>query len=177
MCKWDQYCILLGAKCCYAEKKWQSCPGLTKRKQNTKTLLSSKAPENQKHRLGFFFFFLLAAHMACRILVLWPGTEPMPPAVESQSLSLWNTRGFPWFFKFSQKLPQRQSVQFSSVTQLCPTLCDPMNRSTPGFPVHHQLPEFTQTHVHSVGDAIQPSHPLSSPSLPTFNLPQHQSLF
>ena len=57
------------------------------------------------------------------------------------------------------------SVQFSSVTQSCPTLCDPMNRSTPGFPVHHQLPESTQTHVHRVSDAIQPSHPLSSPSL------------
>ena len=57
------------------------------------------------------------------------------------------------------------SVQFSSVTQLCPTLCDPMNRSTPGLSVHHQLPEFTQTHIHQVGDAIQPSHPLSSPSI------------
>ena len=60
-----------------------------------------------------------------------------------------------FFFKFS--------VQFSSVAQSCPTLCDPMNRSTPGLPVHHQLPEFTQTHVHRVGDAIQPFHPLSSP--------------
>ena len=58
------------------------------------------------------------------------------------------------------------SVQFSLVTQSCPTLCDPMNRSTPGLPVHHQLPEFTQTHVHRVSDAIQPSHPLSSPSPP-----------
>ena len=58
------------------------------------------------------------------------------------------------------------SVQFSSVAQLCPTLCDPMNCSTPGLPVQHQLPEFTQTHVHRVGDAIQPSHPLSSPSPP-----------
>ena len=58
------------------------------------------------------------------------------------------------------------SVQFSSVTQSCPTLCDPMNRSTPGLPVHHQLLEFTQNHVHRVGDAIQPSHPLSSPSPP-----------
>ena len=56
-------------------------------------------------------------------------------------------------------------TQSSSVTQLCPTLCDPMNRSMPGLPVHHQLPEFTQTHIHRVGDAIQPSHPLSSPSL------------
>ena len=72
--------------------------------------------------------------------------------------------------------PWQFSVQFSSVTQLYPTLCDPMNRSTPGLPVHHQLPEFTQTHVHRVGDAIQPSHPLSSPSL-TLNPSQHQSLF
>ena len=69
------------------------------------------------------------------------------------------------------------SVQFSSVAQSCPTLCDPMNRSTPGLPVHHQLLEFTQTHVHRVGDAIQPSHPLSSPSPPAPNPSQHQSLF
>ena len=68
-------------------------------------------------------------------------------------------------------------VQFSSVAQSCPTLCDPMNRSTPGLPVHHQLPEFTQTQVHRVSDAIQPSHPLSSPSLPALNPSQHQSLF
>ena len=61
------------------------------------------------------------------------------------------------------------SVQFSSVTQSCLTLCDPMNRSTLGLPVHHQLPEFTQTQVHWVGDAIQPSHPLSSPSPPASN--------
>ena len=58
------------------------------------------------------------------------------------------------------------SVQFSSVAKSCPTLCDPMNHSTPGLPVHHHLPEFTQTHVHRVRDAIQPSHPLSSPSPP-----------
>ena len=68
-------------------------------------------------------------------------------------------------------------VEFSSVTQSCPILCDPMNRSTPGLPVHHQLPESTQTHVHWVGDAIQPSHPLSSPSPPALNLSQHQDLF
>ena len=68
------------------------------------------------------------------------------------------------------------SVQFSSVAQSCLTLCDPMNRSTPGLPVHHQLPEFTQTHVHRVRDAIQPSHPLSSSS-PAPNPSQHQSLF
>ena len=64
--------------------------------------------------------------------------------------------------------------QFSSVTQSCPTLCDPMDCSTPGFPVHHELPELAQTHVHRVGDGIQPSHPLSPPSPPAFNLSQHQ---
>ena len=69
------------------------------------------------------------------------------------------------------------SVRFSSVAQSCPTVCDPMNRSMQGLPVHHQLQEFTQTHVHRVGDAIQPSHPLLSPSPPAPNLSQHQGLF
>ena len=69
------------------------------------------------------------------------------------------------------------SIQFSSVAQSCSTLCDPMNRSTPGLPVHHQLPEFTQTHVHQVHDAIQLSHPRSAPSPPAPNPSQHQSLF
>ena len=68
-------------------------------------------------------------------------------------------------------------IQFSSVAQLCPTLCDPMNHSTTGLPVHHQLPEVTQTHVHCVGDAIQPSHPLLSPSPPVLNLSPHQGFF
>ena len=68
-------------------------------------------------------------------------------------------------------------AQFSSVTQLCLTLCDPTNRSTPGLPVHHQLPEFTQTHDHWVSDAIQSSCPLSSPSLPALNLSQHEAIF
>ena len=81
----------------------------------------------------------------------WPGIEPVSPAVPT--------------------------VQFSSVAQSCLTLCDPMNRSTPGLPVHHHLPEFTQTHIHRVRDAIQPSHPGSSPSPPAPNLSQHQSLF
>ena len=68
-------------------------------------------------------------------------------------------------------------LQFTSVAQLCPTLCDPMNHSTPGLPVHHQLLESTQTHVHCVGDAISPSHLLLSPSPPALNLSQHQGLF
>ena len=70
-----------------------------------------------------------------------------------------------------------RSDQMRSVAQSCLTLCDPMNRSTPGLPVHHQLPEFTATHVHQVSDAIQPSHRLSSPSPPAPNPSQHQSLF
>ena len=76
----------------------------------------------------------------------------------------------PWSLSIS-------SVQFSSVAQSCPTLCDPMNRNSPGLPVHHQLPDFTQTHVHRVSDAIQPSHPLLSPSPPAPNPSQHRSLF
>ena len=87
---------------------------------------------------------------------------------------------------FSAKLKESQVIfsnitknylQFSLVAQSCPILCDPMNCSMPGLPVHHQLPEFTQTHVHRVSDAIQASHPLLSPSPPAPNPSQHQSLF
>ena len=73
--------------------------------------------------------------------------------------------------------PWSLPYRFSSVTQSCPTLCNPMDCSSPGLPVHHQLLKFTQTHVHWVSDAIQPSHSLSSPSPPAFNLSQHQGLF
>ena len=75
-----------------------------------------------------------------------------------------------------RKETMKSSVQFSSIAQSCPTLCDPMNCSMPGLPVHHQLPEITQTHIHWVSDAIQPSHPLSFPSPPAPNPSQHQSL-
>jgi len=78
---------------------------------------------------------------------------------------------------FASQMGFNAKVQFSSVTQSCLTLCDLMNSSTPGLSVHYQLPEFTQTHVHGVGDAIQPSHPLLSPSPHAFNLSQHQGLF
>ena len=103
--------------------------------------------------------------------------------------SLWVTHQVGMGFDFTMIVPSWHlivapplslnisSVQFSSVTLLCPTLCNPMNRSTLDLSVHHQLPEFTQTHVHRVGDDIQPAHPLSSPSPPAFNLPHHQSLF
>ena len=84
----------------------------------------------------------------------------------------------PWVEGFGVGgLRSDRAVQFSSVARLCPTLCDPMNCSTPGLPVHHQLLEFTQTHVHHISDAIQQSHPLLSPSPPAFNLSQHQVFF
>ena len=79
--------------------------------------------------------------------------------------------------KLKSNPSEHSLAQFSSVTQSCPALCDHMDCSTPGFPVHHQPPELAQTHVHRVGDAIQPSHPLLSPSSPAFNLSQPQGLF
>ena len=94
----------------------------------------------------------------------WQGPRATGPCTQGSSIWIVNN----WKFMFGE---------FSSVAQLCPTLCDPMDCGTPGLPVHHQLPEFTETHVHRVGDAIQPSHPLSSPSPPAFNLPQRQGLF
>ena len=95
-----------------------------------------------------------------------PGIEPCYPILQADSLPS-EPPGMPIF------MYQFHSVQsFSRVL-----LCNPMNRSTPGLPVHHQLPEFTQTYVHRVGDAIQPSHPLSSPSPPALNLSQHEGLF
>ena len=100
----------------------------------------------------------------------------------TQSIQTNGARNFVNLGQYSQILPlikvqNYASVQFSSVAQSCSTLCDPMNHSTPGLPVHHHLPEFTQTHVHRVRDAIQPSHPLLSPFPPARNLSQHQSLF
>ena len=88
-----------------------------------------------------------------------PGNKPRSPTFPADCLLVELLRNLP-------EHPKISILQFSSVAQPCPTLCDPMNSSTPGLLVHHQLPEFTQTHVHRVGDAIQPSHPLSSPSLP-----------
>ena len=89
----------------------------------------------------------------------------------------------PWKTKWTPGLEnvyspkEKRGHQFSSVAQLCPTLCDSMDCSMPGLPVHHQLPEITQTHVHWVSDAIQPFHPLLSPSPPAFNISQHQGTF
>ena len=94
-------------------------------------------------------------------------TRPLSPCGTHQARTL-----EPVAISFSKR-----NYQFSSVAQSCPTLCDPMNCNTPGLPVHHQLSEFTETHVHRVSDAIQPSHPLSSPSPPVPKPSQHQGLF
>ena len=109
---------------------------------------------------------LASASVRCKTETLQK--PPQSAAVRSELIQVENSKLF---------LTYSSSVQFSSVTQLCPTLCDPMDCSTPGLPVHHQLPEFTQTHVHWDGDVIQPSHPLLSPSPPAFSLSQHQGLF
>ena len=126
--------------------------------------------------------------MTYGILVPQPEMEPVPPAVEACILNHWTVLVAPWIVAHQAPLSLEilqerileshalSSVQFSSVAQSCPTLCDPMDCSTPGLPVHHQLPEFTQTHVHRVSDAIQPSHPPSSPS-PAPNPSQHHRLF
>ena len=100
---------------------------------------------------------------------LHPIPTPPPPTSDKYKSDL-------FFYEFVYFLKYR-SVQFSSVAQSCATLCDLMDCSTPGVPVHHQLPELTQTHIHRVSDAIQPSHPLSSLSPPTFNHSQHLGLF
>ena len=99
--------------------------------------------------------------------------------IAGRHFTVWATRDdLKWYLKIIKALEiQWGSVQFSSVTQSCPTLCDSVNRSTTGLPDHHQLPEFTQTHVYQVGDTIQPSHPLPCPSPPAINLSQDQGLF
>ena len=100
----------------------------------------------------------------------------MEMMLTSHSWQLWEQKKSDTFSWTASTLA-KWVVQFSSVAQSCPTLCDPMNHSTPGLPIHHQLSELTQTHVHRVSDAIQPSHPLSSPSPPALNLSQQQGLF
>ena len=99
------------------------------------------------------------------------------PKYWSFSFSIIPSKELPGLVSFRTFLNSSGSVQFSSVAQSCPTLCDPMNRSIPGLPVHHHLPEFTQTHVHRVSDAILPCLPLSFPSPSAPNPSQHQSLF
>ena len=108
----------------------------------------------------------------------WSGV-PLP----SPRITIWSSNSTPEYISEENESTSLKRYmgcnihQFSSVTQLCLTLCNPMDCSTPGFHVHHQLPELAQTHVHWVSDAIQPSYPLSSPSPPAFHLSQHQGLF
>ena len=155
----------------------------------------------------FCTFFLVMVLSSVRLFVTpWTLAHKVPLSMKFSRQEYWNGLLFPtpedllnpgieftvccvscigrcilynWATREFHILPSVQfsSVQFSSVAQSCLTLCDPMNHSTPGLPVHHQLPEFTQTHVHWVSDAIQTSHPLSSPSPPALNPSQHQSLF
>ena len=121
-----------------------------------------KMQNKQNHLVLFFKFSFLNSHQ----LSLLRSTKNNPKKEERDEYS---------FFPIPRS--KFHWPQFSSVAQLFLTLCDPMDCSMPGFPVDHQLPELTQTHVHWVSDAIQPSHPLSSPSLLAFNLSQHQGLF
>ena len=105
-----------------------------------------------------------------------PGIEPGSPSMQADSFPT-ELQGLMTILKLCSSFTAFFCIQFSSAAQSCLTPCDPMNCSTLGLPVHHQLPEFTQTQVRPLGDAIQPSHPLSSPSPPAPNPSQHQSLF
>ena len=104
------------------------------------------------------------------------GAKCLSPTEQKKQVRVHKSFPLLMFLKYGPLEVKTVFVLISSV-QLCPTVCDPINHSTPGLLVHHQLLEFTQTHVHRVGDAIQPSHPLSSPSPPAPNPSQHQSLF
>ena len=118
----------------------------------------------QKNNGQVYYFVMFCNHLIYRYTLL----DPVPFLVLSCDIKL-----------IMCTIVQEPHInyQIRSVAQSCPTLCNPMNRSTPGLPVHHQLPAFTETHVHRVSDAIQPCHPLSSPSPPAPNPSQHQSLF
>ena len=136
----------------------------------------------------FFFFFFFLPDYRCLVVEGWRVLQmsncltcsyvmilkAMSGTISHLSRHMESLTLMSMFFHAAMVFYQ---VRFRSVTQSCPTLCDPMYCSTPGLPVHHQLPESTQTHVHWVSDAIQPSHPLSSPSPPALNLSQHQGLF
>ena len=125
------------------------------------TTSTSLVPSTQPHPCSFSWLLILFLSL-------------IPPCLyRCVSLGSTNPLESVWGPGYKKSTP----LSFSSVAQSCPTLCDPMNRSTPGLSVHHQLPEFTQIHVHRVSDGIQPSHPLSSPSPPAPNPSQHQSIF
>ena len=124
---------------------------------------------------SFFHIFTISLHFEIHVIVNITAIK----LFSLKSVSRLENASLKWKLSYCHILSGFQNVahRFRSVAQSCPTLCDPMNHSMPGLPVHHQLPEFTETHVHRVSDAIQPSHPLSSPSPPAPNPSQHQSLF
>ena len=151
----DVHCTI-SSSCMHASLVTQSCPTLC-------NPLDCRLPGSSVHGI---IYTGVGCHALLQRIFQTQGLNPCPTSHVSPALQ-------------ADSLPAELSVQFSSVTQLCLTLCNPMNCSTPGLPVHHQFPEFTQTHIHRVSDAIQPSHPLSSPSPspPVANPSQHQNLF
>ena len=125
-----------------------------------------------------FVFTTCSSTLSTKLTWHWSNFLPLNRRNEDHWRQSWHFLGMIFFLSSSLYFwASFSSVQFSSVTQLCPTLCNHMNCSMSGLPVYHQLPEFTQSHVHWVGDAIQPSHPLLSPSPSAFNPSQHQGLF
>ena len=163
--------------------KWGNYPGLSRQAQcNHKCpLKAEKRGRSQcqrstywKRRNWLLLVFTIQRHQKPRKIASFYKVKKnkgiVSPFVSTEGTQLCR-------FYFSSEKHINVFHFFSSVAQSCLTLCSPMNCNTPGLPVHHQLPEFTQTHVHRVGDAIKPSHPLSSPSPPAPNPSQHQSLF
>ena len=146
-----------------------------------RSLLLDKRTENRLHSLPFFFFFKFFFLMWTIFEVMygcesWTVKKAKHRRIDAFELWCWRRLlRVPWTARRSNQSILKEISPGISLGGL--ECCDPMNRSTPGLPVHHQLPQFTQTHVHQVGDAIQPSHPLSSPSPPAPNPSQHQSLF
>ena len=134
--------------------------------------------DQRKHNVVLWEFICTSSFPISFPVKLAKRMSSLKGVVEDVMVSTGTAKYYADFF-FECKLSREvnENNQFSSVTQLCLTLCNPMNRSTPGLPVHHHLPEFTQTHVHRISDAIQPSHPRSSPSPPAPSPSQHQSLF
>ena len=151
------------------EKDPTVCKYTEKRKETIVLLVASGGCELQANCFVFLFGW---------VCYIWGGSRRGAWALGFEPCSLLCvTVSSPWL-PLGKGEPLRGLFnQFNSVAQSCPTLCDLMNRSKPGLPVHHQLPEFTLTHIHRVGDAIQPSHSLSSPFPPASNPSQHQSLF
>ena len=145
----------------YSAIKKNTFESVLMRWMKLESIIQSEVSQKEKHQYSILTHILEKAMAPHSSTLAWeiPGMEPASPALQTHSLAV------------------SYSVQFSSVARSCLTLCNPINCSSPGLPVHHQLLEFTQTNFHRVGDAIQPSHPLLSPSTPASNLSQHQSLF